>query len=61
MASPVDEIVQVTQCEPALAHAVLDNVTDDVSSPVRRALHFSRFTRHHSIHFAGATSYIVDS
>ena len=61
MASPVDEIVEVTQCDPVLAQAVLDNVTDDVSGPVRRALHFSRFARHHSIHFAGATSYIVDS
>ncbi len=42
MASPVDEIVEVTQCEPALAQAVLDNVTDDVSSPVSCALQFSR-------------------
>ena len=33
MASPVDEIVEVTQCEPALAQAVLDNVTDNVRSP----------------------------
>jgi hypothetical protein len=42
MASPVDEIVEVTQCEPALAQAVLDNVTDDVSSPVSCALKFPR-------------------
>ena len=42
MASPVDEIVEVTQCDPALAQAVLDNVTDDVSSPVSCALQFSR-------------------
>ena len=42
MASPVDEIVEVTQCDPALAQAVLDNVTDDVRSPVSCALQFSR-------------------
>ena len=76
MVSPVDEIVEVTQCDPALAQAVLDNVTDDVSSPVSCALHFSppnltsatlspphyaRSPCHHLIEFAGATSYIVDS
>jgi hypothetical protein len=76
MASPVDEIVEVTQCEPALAQAVLDNVTDNVSSPVSYALKFpppilnlaslspphdAKSPRHHSIDFAGTTSYIVDS
>jgi hypothetical protein len=42
MASPVDEIVEVTQCEPALAQGVLDHVTDNVSSPVSCAVKFSR-------------------
>jgi hypothetical protein len=42
MASLVGEIVEVTQCDPALAQAVLGNVTDDVSSPVSCALQFSR-------------------
>ncbi len=49
MENLVDEIVEVTQCEPALAQAVL-RMTNDVGNPVSCALFV------HNLHFCEAAT-----